>query len=318
VKTEFEFIEKLRSAYGLGKVGDDCAVLPKDDQLDLVITSDLLVEEIDFRLDWTTPELLGHKALAVSLSDVAAMGAEPRSALLSLGIPEALWRSDLVARFYEGWHRLARAFLVELVGGDVSRSPKGLFIDSTVLGDVPKARAIQRNGASPGDGIFVAGTLGGAAGGLKLLESGSRMGGDTPSDKAVLLEKQLKPSPHLSIANCLQTQQLATAMIDISDGLSSDLGHICRESGVGAEIRAEKLPIEPALESFFNSAESLDMALNGGEDLALLFTGDREKILAAALPNVRHIGEVTANVGSIELITGDSRQPLLPKGYRHF
>jgi thiamine-monophosphate kinase len=122
-KSEFEFIENIRRRYNLSKIGDDCAVLPKDSKTDLVITTDLLVEDIDFRLEWTTPEFLGHKALAVSLSDVAAMGAKPVWAMLSIGIPELIWKTDFVEKFYEGWFAMANKFNVELVGGDVSKTP---------------------------------------------------------------------------------------------------------------------------------------------------------------------------------------------------
>src|SRR6187549_4011793 len=135
--SEFEFIKNIKSRYSLNKIGDDCAVLPKDSETDLLITADLLIEDIDFRLDWTTPELLGRKALGVSLSDIAAMGGKPTSALVSIGVPDELWDSDFLDRFYEGWHAMAGQFGVELIGGDVSRSPDKLVIDSIVLGEVP-------------------------------------------------------------------------------------------------------------------------------------------------------------------------------------
>jgi len=318
VLSEFEFIEKIRSKYRLNKVGDDCAVLPKDEKTDLLITSDLLVENIDFRLEWTDPELLGHKALAVSLSDIAAMGGHATSALVSLGLPKKIWDSDFLDRFYQGWHDLAAHYGVELVGGDVSRSPESLFIDSIVLGEVPKGRAILRNGAKAGDGVFVAGTVGGAAAGLNLLEHGLRLGPDIGRNEFILLEKQLKPMPQLDIANLLQEKQLATATIDISDGLSSDLEHICRASRVGARIEAERLPLEPALSPSFSPDERLKMALSGGEDFALLFTGDPEKILAAKLPSVTQIGEVTATTDMIELIADGITKRMVPEGYRHF
>src|SRR5690606_17411987 len=160
-----------------------CAVLPFDGENDLLITSDLLAEDIDFRLDWTTPELLGHKALAVSLSDIAAMGGEPSWALLSIGVPENLWDGDFLDRFYEGWHFLAHQHGVELIGGDVSRVGDKLVIDSTVLGKVARGKAIPRSGAKVGDAIYVTGSLGGAAAGLRLLESGTRRTGDDRSEE---------------------------------------------------------------------------------------------------------------------------------------
>src|SRR4029079_14825756 len=144
---EFEFIQNIKKKYSLEKVGDDCAVLPKNSWTDQVITADLLVEDIDFRLEGTTPEFLGHKALAVSISDVAAMGGEPKWAMLSVGMPENLWNSDFINGFYEGWFALAKKFSIELVGGDVSRTPDRIVIDSIVGGEVPKGKAIMRSGA---------------------------------------------------------------------------------------------------------------------------------------------------------------------------
>src|SRR5215203_7163777 len=123
MRTEFEFIRNIKSKYGLQHLGDDCAVLPKDSKTDLVLTADLLVEDIDFRMDWAIPESLGHKALAVSLSDVAAMGGTPKWAMLSIGIPAAIWKGKFLDKFYTGWFKLAGEHKVELIGGDVSRSP---------------------------------------------------------------------------------------------------------------------------------------------------------------------------------------------------
>src|SRR5205807_6733690 len=157
--SELQFIENLRTRYALGKVGDDCAVLPKDTETDLLVTVDMLVEDIDFQIEWGMPGLLGHKALAVSLSDIAAMGGKAAWAMLSLGVPAKLWNTDFMDKFYKGWSALAGEFDVELVGGDVSRSPEKLVIDSMAGGEVAKGRAIMRSGARLGDSIFVTGTL---------------------------------------------------------------------------------------------------------------------------------------------------------------
>src|SRR5215204_747686 len=172
--SEFEFIRNIKEKYGLRHIGDDCAVLPKDSKTDLIITADMLVEDIDFRIQWTTAEMVGHKALAVSLSDIAAMGGTPKWAMLSIGIPEPLWKGTFVDKFYQGWFGLAKPYHVELVGGDVSRTPDKVVIDSIVGGEVSRGNAIARSGARPGNSIFVTGSLGGAAAGLKLLESGTR------------------------------------------------------------------------------------------------------------------------------------------------
>jgi len=275
---EFEFIDSLRSKYHLSKIGDDCAVLPKDGESDLLLTADMLVEDIDFRLEWTTPEFLGHKALAVSLSDIAAMGGKPVWAMLSLGVPENIWQTDFVERFYEGWFALAREFDVELVGGDISRSPEKLVVDSVVGGEVPAGQAILRSGAEVGDVIFVTDTLGGAAGGLKLLERGFLILDELPDLTANMLLRQLKPMPQIIATKRLRKQGVVTSMIDVSDGLSSDLHHLCRQSGVGARIAADRLPVEPDLGNYFHSDDSFQMALNGGEDFALLFTANQKNI----------------------------------------
>lgn len=315
MRSEFQFINDIKSRYDLKKVGDDCAVLPKDDRNDLLITSDMLVENVDFRLDWATPEQVGNKALAVSLSDIAAMGGAPKHAMLSIAIVENLWKGDFLDRFLDGWHHLAHQYGVELIGGDISSTSGPLTIDSTVLGEVPRGGALLRSGAKVGDGVYVTGTIGGAAAGLRLkLE---RQDLDLTSAQS-LLEQHLSPRPQLSIAKLLQEHVLANALIDISDGLSSDLAHICEASRVGAEIEAELLPIAPEVRDFFSRDASLDLALNGGEDFQLLFTGNEERVREAGLPQVTRIGTITADPGSIELISADGRAVLMPNGYQHF
>ena len=303
---EFEFIERMRSRYHLRHVGDDCAVLPKDDLYDTVITADLLVEDIDFRLEWATPVQIGHKALAVSLSDIAAMGATPKWAMLSIGLPSELWKTEFADAFYEGWQRLAARFGVEMIGGDVSRTPDKIVIDSIAGGEVSNGKAVLRSGAKAGEAIYVSGPLGGAAGGLKLLSKG-QLDGPLPLT-------HLEPLPHIIIGKQLSTHEIASAMIDISDGLSSDLGHLCKASNVGARIRRDLLPIDENLSQFFPETECLDLALNGGEDFVLLFTGAKE----LRLPGTTYIGDVTENRGSIELVDGARTSLLEPAGFRHF
>ncbi len=338
--TEFEFITNLKnraSKFSQSKIrvgiGDDCAVLAKDAETDLVITTDLLVEDIDFRLEWTTPEFLGHKALAVSLSDVAAMGAKPVWAMLSVGVPEKIWKTGFVEKFYKGWFALAKKFDVALIGGDVSGTPDKIVIDSIVAGETRKEKAVLRSTAKAGDLIFVTGKLGGAAAGLKLLEEGERFEKGSKNFVQKLLLQQLKPNPRVEIGRILGEKNLATAMIDLSDGISSDLEHLCRESKVGAQIFADKIPI---FEKNFlqrrkgakiedekkQISEELDFALNGGEDFELLFTVNPKKKFQVEkeLRNLpfSHIGETTANLEIIELTTGSGVVILKPKGFRHF
>ncbi|HRI04206.1 MAG TPA: thiamine-phosphate kinase [Pyrinomonadaceae bacterium] len=316
--SEFEFIHRIKSKYALHRIGDDCAILPKDAESDLLVTADMLVEDIDFRLDWTTPEFLGHKSLAVSLSDIAAMGGTPKWAMLTIGIPQHLWNTDFIGRFYAGWFALATEFVVELVGGDLSKVPDKLVIDSIVGGECAKGKAVLRSTAKPGDAIFVAGTLGGAAGGLRLLQNGIRFDDSLPLEQRDLILKQLQPRPQLTLSKALITLDITTSMLDVSDGLSSDLAHVCSASGVGASIDQSRLPIEPYLASNFSFDECLDMAINGGEDLGLLFTVDEKNISLIDSMPVTRIGSITANAGIIELNHDGKTTILKPKGYRHF
>jgi len=321
-KSEFEFIETIRRRYSLTKIGDDCAVLPKDSKTDLLITTDLLVEDVDFKLEWTTPEFLGHKALAVSLSDVAAMGAKPVWAMLSIGIPAPIWKTDFVEKFYDGWFTLAKKFNVELVGGDVSKTPDKIVIDSIVAGETKKGRAVRRSGAKVGDLVFVTGELGGAAAGLRLLEKGERY--EKSAYKNLLL-RQLKPNPQTAIGQILGAKNLATSMIDLSDGLIADINHICRESKVGAKLSFDEISDHIDLKKFhplFSLSEKINFLLYSGEDYELLFTVNPKKKLQVenALKNhkISLAGEVTANTEIIELIHKDRVEILQPKGFRHF
>ena len=304
--SEFEFIDRIKSKYGLSRIGDDCAVLPKDERRDAVITADMLVEDIDFRLDWAAPEQIGHKALAVSLSDIAAMGGDPKWAMVSIGVSEKLWKTDFLDRFYSGWHALAAMFDVELIGGDISRTPDKLVIDSIVGGEVLKGRAILRSGARPDDLLYVSGTLGGAAAGLRLLEQ------NRPS--AGTIKKQLEPIPQIDIAKRLSSLGLATAMIDLSDGLSSDLQHICRASAAGAVLYAETLPIDPEVASHHSVTEAFEMAINGGEDFQLLLTTSGP----IDLDGLTLIGKMTNDTGKVFLERNGVQTEIAARGFRHF
>src|SRR5688572_6391678 len=319
MRSEFDFIQHIKKKYGLNHIGDDCAVLPKDPRTDLVVTADMLVEDIDFRLDWTAPNFLGHKALAVSLSDIGAMGGEPKWAMLSIGAPRKLWDSDFLESLFDGYARLAQKFGTEIIGGDVSRTPDKLVLDSVVGGEVPKGEAVLRSGAQPGNAIYVSGSLGGAAAGLQLLESGVRYGPSIRIWERKLLSKQLHPWPSSASDGPKLRELGATAMIDLSDGLSSDLSHLCRASGVGATIFGNSIPVESNMSGLRAPLEhQLDLALSGGEDLELLFTVDEKKFSNIELDRFFRIGEVTANDGIIEIIVDEEARLLEPKGYRHF
>jgi thiamine-monophosphate kinase len=271
--------------------------------------------------------VLGHKALAVSLSDIAAMGARPTYALISLGIPQEIWKTKFVDELYEGFFALAAAHRITLIGGDVSRTPDRIVIDSIVLGEVKRRCAILRSGAKPDDHIFVTGSLGGAAAGLKLLENGSRVCGKKPRSRRAIAEqnlmlRHLKPEPQVAWGAMLGEKRLATSMIDISDGLSSDLLHLCGESGVGARIDAARIPIDPNISTLGSKdLDSLALVLNGGEDFELLFTVNPRslKTLPAKFGQVEatYIGDMTSQ-SSVMLVNGSRTEPLTSAGFMHF
>lgn len=335
--SEFDFIKKIRAlaeirAQGSGLlsgIGDDAAAIRQFAGRDTVITTDLLVEDIDFHRDTISPVMLGHKALAVSLSDIAAMGARPRWALVSLGIPQDTWDSAFVDRFYQGFLTLANTYDVRLIGGDLSRTPDKIVIDSIVLGECAEERAALRSGARSGDQLFVTGTLGGAAAGLRLLERGARLDAKDATDpdshlvQRILL-RQVHPEPRVGWGLVLGEEQLATAMIDISDGLSSDLNHLCEESKVGALIHASKIPIDPLVADICGrrALDPLMLALHGGEDFELLFTVRPDAV--ARLPKrvdgigISRIGEITDQPGKVRLAEKDRVWDLAPGGFEHF
>jgi thiamine-monophosphate kinase len=307
-------------------IGDDAAVIEQRSGFCSVVTSDLLVEDVDFRLTTTGPVALGHKALAVSLSDIAGMGARPRWALLSIGVPREIWRSSFLDSFYEGFFALADRYGVALVGGDVSRTPERITIDSIVIGDAAQGSAVFRSGARPGDHIFVTGDLGGSALGLRLLEHGMNRRA-RPRDHRIIeraIRRHRRPEPRVSWGVLLGEEGLATAMIDISDGLSSDLAHLCRESGVGARIDAKRIPIDPLLahQGRLLDLDPLDMALNGGEDFELLFTVHPRDL--PRLPKrasgvaATYIGDVTYERDGILLHEGGRFHRLKRGGFVHF
>ncbi len=313
-------------------IGDDAAVIAQSAGRDTIITADLLVEEIDFRRARTPPAALGHRALAVSLSDIAAMGARPRWALLSVGVPAAIWRTRFLDEFYAGFFALAEAAGVALVGGDVSRAPARIVIDLIVLGETKRGRAVLRSGARAGDQIFVTGTLGGAAAGLRELETSrsARRAGTTKRAqqmneraRTALVARQQRPTPRLAWGALLGERRLASAMLDVSDGLSSDLAHLCRASNVGALIDAARLPVDPHIAAAgFDEADALKLALDGGEDFELLFTVRPRHV--ARLPRalagvpVTHIGEVRPPADGIRIRTCGRTRLLKPAGFRHF
>ncbi|HEX8812412.1 MAG TPA: thiamine-phosphate kinase [Terracidiphilus sp.] len=307
-----------KSAGGLRLgIGDDCAILlPRRDE-EIVVTTDLSLEGRHFRLDWHPPEAVGHRTLARGLSDLAAMGARPIAAFLSLAAPMELTktsrkRPSWVSRFYDGLLALARAHKTPLAGGDLAEFPQ-VIADIVLVGAVPQGRALVRSTARPGDDIYVTGTLGGAAAGLRALED---LNGKKPSKRmAETLRPHLYPQPRIAQGEWLIARRSATAAMDLSDGLSIDLARLCEASGVNAELDENTLPAAPGA--------AIDDALHGGEDYELLFTA-RPSIKIprriAGVP-VTRIGRIMRQRAGHELVTlraASGTSTLPPRGWQHF
>jgi len=327
---EFDLIHRLssrlkfRAADTTLGIGDDCAVYPVKAGMKQVVTTDALVEGIHFDLATTTPQALGRKALSVSLSDIAAMGAVPKRALVTLGIPKKISVSFL-DKLYAGFNTICNRYEVEMVGGDTVSSPKCFFINISVIGE--SKRISTRCGAKPGDLIFVTGTLGDSSLGLKLLRKKKR--GGISKDYKFLMARHSDPTPRVLEAGILVRSRInITSMIDISDGLVQDLYHICQASKVGARIHEGRLPKSEAFSRTCNKNQinSLPLILNGGEDYELLFTLPpdgvknlkRHFLKAKAL--VTQIGEITLKPKKVLLEKSDGRNEFLPpsEGFNHF
>ncbi len=341
---ERSLIDRIRRAAtgrerraGLG-IGDDCAVLPLPRGHEALVTTDFSLENVHFRREWHPPDSVGHRCLARGLSDIAAMGGIPRAAFLSLALPPKLPQS-WVDKFIAGLLKLAGES-VPLAGGDTAQSPDGILADIVVLGSVPAGKAILRSGARAGDFLYVTGTLGSAVAALNQLRDGKKL---RPRSHP----KHFYPEPRVAVGQFLREKKLASAMIDISDGLSTDLGHICEESGVGAVLYAEALPtasagsqdhrlvsghgfsrsvgrprITRALAPEGNPRERqmLSLALHGGDEYELLFTAAPNRRIPRQIAGVpiTRIGEILSGEG-MRLATADGKtQPLKPAGWEHF
>ena len=315
--SEFDLIERhftRPTRRALLGVGDDCALLAPALGREMAISTDMLVAGVHFFAD-TDPRRLGHKTLAVNLSDLAAMGATPRYATLALALPvvDDAW----LARFARGLFALADAHEVELIGGDTTRGP--LTLCMTVIGEVPAGAAIRRDGARTGDEIWVSGTLGDAALGLAMLKGLATAAGALGEACIARLEA---PMPRLALGVALRG--LASAMLDVSDGLIGDLAHVARASGVSARIDIERLPLAPALR-LQPRADAVKYALAGGDDYELCFTASprhHEAVLLAGRDSgvaVTVIGDVLAAAGAPVLLAGSESQAFSAlSGYDHF
>jgi thiamine-monophosphate kinase len=298
-------------------IGDDCAVLRLRRGEEMVVTTDLSLEGRHFRLNWHAPEAVGHRTLARGLSDLAAMGARPVAAFLSLAAPKKLTSArrgvkSWIERFYDGLLTLAEVHETQLAGGDLAEFPQ-VVADIVLVGAVRQGRALLRSGAKPGDEIYVTGALGGAATGLRALQA---LGGKkAPARLAATLKPHLSPEPRIAQGLWLASHGAATAAMDLSDGLSIDLARLCEESGAAAEIDETTLPVAPGA--------TIDDALHGGEDYELLFTarpGEKLPRRIAGVP-VTRIGRIVKHrpgKSQIALRTASGSAALQPRGWQHF
>ena len=326
---EFGFIRSIRDDCHFSHkklikgIGDDCAVIgPYGDNV-LLITSDMLLEDIHFILGKVPPEHVGEKAVAVTLSDIAAMGGCALHLFVSLAVPKRM-NVETIHSIYRGIKDTCRSYGVNILGGDTSASPDKLMINMTVIGEAPQKEVLYRSGATPDDGIYVTGTLGDSAAGLKLIK------GDASAPEPIastLKEAHTRPAPFLEAGRMIARSRLASAMIDLSDGLVSDLCHICEASGVGACLFHAALPFSEGLKALaeINNFDPCDLAISGGEDYRLLITVPRKNVesfqemfeKAAPCP-IYCVGKIMEKKG-IDIVRPDGTKELLEAaGFDHF
>ena len=326
---EFGFIDSIKeecitSLKGVIKgIGDDCAVFGPYSGRVLLFTTDMLVEDIHFLRDKISPYQLGRKAIAVNLSDIAAMGGRPLYCLISLGIPVQM-NVELIQDLYKGMKDICEHYRVNIVGGDTVGSPDKFIINVSLIGDAKEDEVIYRSGARPGDKIYLTGSVGDSSVGLKILKNEIS---PPRSMGSYFLKVHNEPNALIETGRIIATSRLASSMIDLSDGLLSDLGHICKESSVGALLIRSKIPLSSKLKLLASRASfnPLDHALSGGEDYLLLLTvpearsQDLELLFKDKRPSPLYlIGEIRKEEGIRMLNDNGSVEELGPKGFNHF
>lgn len=338
MQSEFDFIKRIRDRAAktsardlvLG-IGDDAAILREREGRETLVTVDLLVEEIDFKLEYAPPRLLGHKALAVSLSDIAAMGGAPAFSLLTLGIPKqpqiSYLKSDIFwEEFFAGYFALAEEHSVALIGGDLSSTPDRLTVDSIVIGNCRAGGAVRRGGAKVGDAIYLTGAVGASAAGLKLLLDGARVNVNEDTLTQSALRAHLTPAPRVAFGRRIGERGLAHSMIDLSDGLAQDLSRVCEDSAAAAIVDFNSVPLANEVGLITKEPEAaFEFAVRGGEDFELLFTasGDDEvelfEIAARCGVTISRIGEIVpADQDRLLLRHSGQVKPLSIHGFDHF
>jgi thiamine-monophosphate kinase len=328
---EFGLIEHLTKNFKITQkstikgIGDDAAVISNDSLTEIVKTTDLLVEGVHFDLSYMPLKHLGYKAVIVNLSDVFAMNANAEQITVSIGVSNRFPVEALV-ELYEGIHTAAKLYKIDVIGGDTTSSKTGLVISITAIGRVVKGEAVYRNTAKENDLLVVSGDLGAAYLGLQVLEREKKVFEVNPQSQpdlgnyTYLIERQLKPEARQDISKLLKDLEVKpTSMIDVSDGLSSEILHLCKQSKVGCTLYEDKIPLDQqvisACEEF--KMDSTTIALSGGEDYELLFTVKMEDFpKIKGNPNLSVIGHVTHEKEGVHLITrGDEKIPLIARGW---
>lgn len=323
---EFGFIDRIKAGCLIREkdvikaIGDDCAVFRNSGKLVSLLTTDMLVENVHFLREAIPPFTLGRKAMAVNISDIAAMGGTPKEAVISLAVPVSV-EVEYLDALYDGMKEMGRTFEVNLLGGNTTSEPDHLIINVALIGEAAEDEVLYRSGARVGDIVFLSGPVGSSAAGLDMLLNKRPVG---PFGE--LLEAHLNPYPHIKAGRIIAGLKLAHSLIDVSDGVASDLGHICDESGVGAIIEEDKILVTETFRKYIEQykADFEKLALHVGEDYALLGTSPAESaaFLAKALNSqdcqFHEIGRITAEKGiSIVKRDGSVRQ-LQASGFDHF
>ncbi|MGB9597764.1 MAG: thiamine-phosphate kinase [Candidatus Poribacteria bacterium] len=320
---EFKLIKRMSDILGspsrqiIKGIGDDCAIINPSSEMLQLVTTDMLVEGVHFELSTATPCQIGWKSLAVNISDIASMGGKPSYAFVSIGFPRNV-TVEFVDEIYIGMRDVAKEYGVDIIGGDTVSSPQ-VIINIALLGEVEKDSYILRSGAKVGDLICITGDVGGSSAGLEILQRKLNIDGT---------EKHLLPKPRLKEGQLLAKSGYITAMIDISDGVSSEINHICEQSETGAKIYMKDIPLSPYVRSVANvlNKNPYDFALFGGEDYELLFTCQKDKFQYLQNLIYKNCHTPITCIGQIldksELITIDDLDhntiPLFARGYNHF
>lgn len=325
--SESQFIKQIRQMFHNNSntekgIGDDCAVIPFSDKEVYLITTDALVEEVHFTLKTTSFKTLGRKSIAVNLSDIAAMGGNPKYIFISISIPKNVSEYDIID-FYDGVKEISSEYNISLLGGDTTSSLNHMFISVTAIGVCKSDKILYRSGAQPGNFIYVTGTLGDSSVGLSLL-SVEHHSISTSSDSIIrqrLIEKHLLPTPRVKEMNYLNSHYKIHSAIDISDGLSTDLSHIIGESNVGAEIEWNKIPISKELKKTIQKENIESHVLHGGEEYEILFTSpdniNVNEFYKRTNTRLSRVGKITTSQ-DVYLLRDSERKLLLPQGFDHF